>query len=141
MDINKILTGTLFVLVGMIVYRSLHPSTTFAADGTDVYWDYAVRESQASGKPTLVMFTAAWCPACQATHRILDTPAGQAELSHYYVYTVDLTNPTHAASEHARQFGAKWIPLLIRYDTNQKETARTNSLPPNELIEWLKAGE
>ena len=141
MDINRILTGVLVALLGLIVYRSFHPSTTFAADGKDAYWDAAVRESQASGKPTIVLFTADWCPACQALHRELASSEAQAELSHYYVYTVNLTNQTHAMSDHAHQFGARYIPLMIRYDTDQKETARTNWLSEADLIQWLKAGE
>jgi thiol:disulfide interchange protein len=141
MDTTRIFTGALAVLLGLVVYRSLHPSTTFAADGLDSRWDYAVQESRDSGKPTLVLFTADWCSACQALHRTLATPAAQAELAHYYVFTVNLTNETHADEVHASQFGARYIPLLIRDDTDEKETDRTNSLPPEELVEWLKDGE
>ena len=134
MDINKIFTGALLVLLGLVVYRSFHPSTTFAADGADRYWDAAVRDSQASGKPTIVLFTADWCPACQALHRELASPEAQAELDHYYVYTVNMTNPTPQIAQHAQQFGARYIPLMIRYDTDQKETARTNWLSEENLI-------
>jgi len=40
-----------------------------------------------------------------------------------------------------QKFGVRYIPLMIRYDVNGQETDRTNYLPPDELIAWLKAGE
>ncbi|HEX3359183.1 MAG TPA: thioredoxin fold domain-containing protein [Tepidisphaeraceae bacterium] len=143
MDIpfSRLITGVFLLLIGVFVYRSLHPATTFAADGIDSTWDAAVQESHDSGKPTIVLFTAGWCPACQMLHRELSTGAVEAELAHYYFHTVSLTQPTPQNQEHARQFGARYIPLMIRYDTNQKETGRTNFLPTEQLVEWLKEGE
>ena len=52
-----------------------------------------------------------------------------------------VTNPTSAAEEHARKYGAKYIPLLIRFDREGHETARTNGLPPDELLSFLQAGQ
>ena len=141
LPINKILGGVIVLLLGTIAYRALHPSTTFAADGADRYWDQAAQEARTSGKPTIVLFTADWCPACRALHAAFRRDDVLAELDHYNLYTVDLTHPTPQAQEHARKYGAEYIPLMIRFDTDQKETGRTNSLPPEKLVEWLKAGE
>jgi thiol:disulfide interchange protein DsbD len=141
LPINKILVGVLVLLLGTIAYRALHPSMAFAADGIDPAWDQAVQEAHASGKPTIVLFTADWCPACRALHTSFTRPDVDAELDHYYLVKVDLTHPSLSAQEHARKYGAEYIPLMIRFDTDQKETARTNSLPPENLVQWLKAGE
>jgi len=134
----------LAVLVGLVlVYRSQHPSTRFAADGADVAWDYAVRTSQNSGQPTVVLFTANWCPACQMLHGdVLSRGDVRQELSsHYSFYTVDLSRPSPQVQAHARKLGVNAIPQLIRYDKNGDETDRANYLDPQQMIAWLRAGE
>jgi thioredoxin-related protein len=66
----------------------------------------------------------------------------QEELSRSYnFYTVDLTNPTRETEERARKMGVTGIPVMIRFDAKGKETDRTYALPPDQLINWLKAGE
>jgi thioredoxin len=137
----KAMVGVLLVLGGLLFYRMHHPSTTFAADGLDPDWDAAVDRSH--GEPTVVLFTAGWCPACRALHgNVLSRSDVQAELqNHYYFYTVDLTNPSPQVQEHARKFGVRYIPLMIRYDPNGKETDRTNYMNPEQMVAWLKAGE
>jgi thiol:disulfide interchange protein len=138
----KTAVGMLAILAVFFFYR-MHHSTTFAADGIDPDWDAAVQHSQGSGQPTVVLFTAGWCPACQSLHaNVLSRGDVQQELeSHYNFYMVDLTNPSPQVQEHARKFGVRYIPLLIRYDANGKETDRTNYLQADQLIAGLKAGE
>ena len=145
MEINppKLATIAFLALLGLFIYRLHQPSTTFAADGTDPDWDAAVQRSALAHQPTVVLFTAGWCPACQALHaNVLSRADVRAELQgHYTLYTVDLTHPSAQVQAHAEKFHADYIPLLVRYDVDGKETARTNYLPPAELIAWLKAGE
>jgi thiol:disulfide interchange protein len=89
-----------------------------------------------------VLFSAGWCPACRSLHAdVLPDPGVQEELRHYNFYSVDLTNPTRAAQIHSHQCGVQYIPLLIRYDAQGKETGRTNYINADELVAWLKAGE
>ncbi len=136
--------GVLFlVLLGVLFYRMKYPATTFAADGIDSGWDAAAERSQGSGEPTVVLFTAGWCPTCKMLHsNTLARSDVLGELqSHYNFYTVDLTNPTAAVQQHAQKYRVSGIPLLIRYDANGKETDRTNYLSPEDMISWLKAGE
>jgi len=139
----KAAAAVLVVLCGVLFYRMRHPSTTFAADGMDSNWDAAVQRSQGSGQPTVVLFSANWCSACQSLHRnVLSRGDVWGELqSHYNFYTVDLSNPSPQVQAHAHKFGVEFIPLMIRYDVNGKETDRTNYLGPAEMIAWLKAGE
>ena len=140
---NKSKLGLLALagLIGWMIYRP--PHATFAADGTDASWDAAVARSRAIGRQTVVLFTADWCPACRALHQnVLTRDDVAAELlSHYTCHKVDLTSPTPQVQAHARQCGARAIPLLIRFDADGNETDRTHYLPPDKMIAWLKAGE
>jgi thiol:disulfide interchange protein len=133
----------LAVLGGLLLYRAVHPSTTFAADGLDSSWDRDVQRSQSSGRPALLIFTANWCPYCVKLHEeVLSREDVQGELArHYTLHTVDLSHPSPQDMTHARQFGASGIPLVIRYDINGKETARTNYMDADAMLAWLKAGE
>jgi thiol:disulfide interchange protein len=143
-DFGKYAMGAaLVVLVGLLIYRTEHPSTKFAVDGTDATWDYDVRQSQRSGQPTVVLFTAGWCPACQALHGdVLSRGDVQHELfDHFNFYTVDLSHPSPQVQAHARQLGVSAIPQLIRYDKDGNETDRAHYLDPDQMIAWLKAGE
>jgi len=139
----KAALAILAVLGIMFFYRMSHPATVFAADGSDPDWDAAVQRSHDAGQPTVILFTAGWCPACRALHGdVLSRSDVQEELQrHYSFYTVDLTNPSPQVQMRSQKFGVRYIPQLIRYDADGKETGRTNCLPAEQLIAWLKAGE
>jgi len=138
----KTATAILVVLGGFLFYRFLHPATTFAADGVDPSWDAAVENRDAS-EPTVVIFTAQWCGACQALEgNVLSRSDIQTELyRHYNVHFVDLTSPSRAVQMHARKLGVSAIPTLIRYDTRGHETDRIHGESAEDLLAWLKAGE
>ena len=135
--------AVVLVLGGLMVYRSMHPSTTFAADGMDPAWDAAVERGHSTGGPTVALFTAGWCGSCQWLHsNVLSRSDIRSELAgHYNFVTVDLTNPPASVQMHAHKLGVSGIPLLIRYDANGKETDRTNGMDPESMMAWLKAGE
>jgi thiol:disulfide interchange protein DsbD len=130
--ISRLATIALFILLGVICWRSFHPSTTFAADGLDPTWDRAVTESRNANRPTVIIFTASWCPACQALHAdTLSQSDIRRELyGKFTVLTVDLTNPTPAEQQHAAKLGVSAIPTRNRDDRSGKETDRTHYLPP-----------
>src|SRR5271156_3784032 len=65
--VMQIVVAGLMLIAGFAAYKYLHPSTTFAADG-DERWNAAVERSRTWHTPSLVLFTADWCPACQALH-------------------------------------------------------------------------
>jgi len=135
---------TIVAILGvMFFYRMSHPSTMFAADGTDVDWDTAVQQSRNSHLPTVILFTAGWCPACRAFHGdVLSRDDVQSELrSHYNFYTVDLTHPSEKTQIHTQQLAVRYIQQMIRFDQNGKELDRINYLPADQLMSWLKAGE
>jgi len=140
--ITKLGTILLVVLGCFLGYRFLHPSTTFAADGTDPGWDAAVYRRDCT-EPTVVLFTAAWCPACRGLEaNVLSRSDVQYELAHHYnVYTVDLTSPSPVVQAHAGKLGISAIPTMIRYDAAGHEQSRMHSGSAEMVMEWLKAGE
>jgi thiol:disulfide interchange protein len=143
MNNTKIVLYAIGALLAVLVYRTMHPSTKFAADSPDPSWNEAATLSHESGQPAVVLFTADWCPACQNLHsNILSRDDVQHELNaHYIFYTVDLTDPSPEVAARSQKFGVRYIPLLIRYDKNGNETGRTNPASAEQLIEWLKDGE
>jgi thiol:disulfide interchange protein len=141
--LGRLVTPVLLISLAFLAWRFLHPATTFAADGLDPTWDTAVAQSHAANQPTVIIFTANWCPACQALHADTLSQANvRRELyGNFTVLTVDLTNPTPAERQHAAKLGVSAIPTLIRYNPTGKETDRTHYLPPDDMLAWLRAGE
>jgi thiol:disulfide interchange protein len=127
------------VLVAAVIWHELRPHSSFAAEGVDAAWDAAVQDSRQRNLPGVVLYTADWCPACQALRAgPLSDSAVWRELQHRTFLTVDMTNPTDAVRAHAREAGVSAIPTLIRYDRNGHETGRTHGMSVPELITWLR---
>lgn len=137
------LVAVLAIVGTLIVYRTHHAGTSFAADGTDAAWDAAAGRDDGVRRPAVVLFTAGWCPSCRMLHdNTLARSDVQEELrGHYRFLKVDLTSPTPAAQAHAEKAGVHAIPTMIRYDADGRETDRTHYLDPQRMIEWLKQGE
>lgn len=129
------------IIVGTVVYRQLHPSSTFAADG-DPDWDFNVQQAQELGAPGIVLFTADWCPYCRDLRaNVLSRSDIRQELNEHHTFVVvDLTHPTEAALSREYRMGVHGIPLLIRYNADGKETGRTNGMEANDLLQWLRNG-
>ncbi len=107
----------------------------------DPSWDAAV-EYRDKTEPTLVIFTADWCGPCRALHaNVLFRPDIQDELSHYNVYTVDMTQPSAEVRAHAHKLGVNAYPTMIRYGVDGKETDRRHGGSPEDMLAWLRAGE
>jgi thiol:disulfide interchange protein len=102
-------------------------------------WNDAVRRSQATRKPALVLFTADWCPGCrwfESNTLVRGDVRGVME-SRYTPIKVDLTSQDSPNQFLAQQYKIEAIPTLIRYDANGREVARTHALGPDELMAWL----
>ena len=140
--IVKVVVASVALLAGCMAYRYLHPSTPFAADG-DARWNAAVERSHNAHTPALVLFTADWCPACQALHaNALSRQDIQDEIGkHYTMLTIDLTERSPSAQARAEKFGVSAIPTLIRFDAEGKEVSRTHHLTPEKMLAWLRDGE
>ena len=104
-------------------------------------WNDSVRRSQSSRKPALVLYTADWCPACrwlEANTLVRDDVRAYME-SHHTPIKVDLTQPGGANQALARKYNIEVIPTLVLYDADGRELARTNTLPPEQLLAWLRS--
>jgi thiol:disulfide interchange protein DsbD len=142
-DRSKFITLALLALLAFFIYRHLHPSATLAADGAGDNWDAAVADARSAHRPVVVLFTAGWCPACQALHvNTLSRDEIRNELRDHYTFCrVDLTNPPPTIRARAEKYGVHAIPTLIRFDVSGQETARAHYLAPAEMLRWLRAGE
>lgn len=134
-----------FALIGFALffaYRCFVPSTHFEADGVDATWDAAV-ENRDRTEPTLVIFTANWCPACQSLEaNVLSQSEIQTELSrHYNVHWVDLSSPTQEVGMHANRLGVHSIPTLIFYNVNGTERTRNHGGSEAQVMGCIRAGE
>jgi thiol:disulfide interchange protein len=139
----KALIGALVLLGGIAFYRFEHPRTAFVPDGGDAGWDDTARMCRESNQPAVVLFTANWCPVCQALHNdVLSREDVIDELDHHYCfYVVDLTDPPPGVRDRARRFKVDAVPTMIRYDAKGQEVDRVNYLNAGQLLAWLRAGE
>ena len=140
--ITKVATILFLCLGGFLAYHFISHHTSFTVDGIDPSWDAAV-QSRNPSKPTVVIFTAGWCPACQGLWAdVLSHSEVQDEMYHAYnVHVVDLTSPTCEVQQHSAQLGIRSIPTMIRYDANGHEQDRRHGGSEEDVFAWLKAGE
>jgi thiol:disulfide interchange protein len=140
--ITKVGTVALIGLVLLFGYRWVYPRTHFEADGMDSSWD-AAADNRDKTEPSIVIFSAQWCPACQGLEtNVLSRSDVRAEINrHYNVHFVDLTSPTIEVNRHANRLGVSSIPTLIFYNVNGSERMRNHGGSAEEMLSWLKAGE
>ena len=116
------------------------PQLTVAGDAPWAQeWNDAVRRSQATRKPALVLFTADWCPGCRwfESNTLVRADVRGVMESRFTPIKVDLTSQDSPNQFLARQYKIAAIPTLIRYDADGREIARTHALGPGELLAWL----
>ena len=140
-------TGKLFLLVLLIAVAVMcwhlgGPKDALASSGWSSDWNAAVAQSQSTGKPALVLFTADWCPACkQLESQVLtDSKVKQYLQDHYTLVTVDLSDPDGPNNDRARSFGVHLLPTLILYNAAGREIARGYGMPADTLLLWLRSG-
>jgi thiol:disulfide interchange protein len=104
-------------------------------------WNDAVRRSQATRKPALVLYTADWCPGCRwfEGNTLVRADVRGVMESRYTPIKVDLTSRESPNQALARQYQIAAIPTLILYDVDGRELARTHALGPDELLAWLRS--
>jgi thiol:disulfide interchange protein DsbD len=140
--VRNIAIGLGIVLAIFVIFK-MRPQSTFAADGLSQRWDASVEQSRAAHQPVLVLFTADWCPACNALHSdVLSRQDVQDEINgHYMMVTVDLTAQGPASVARSERYHVSGIPTLIRFDADGKESDRTHYIPPEKMLNWLRVGE
>jgi thiol:disulfide interchange protein len=127
--------------LGWFVYRP-GPQLALAEDATwSKTWNESVRRSQSTRKPALVLYTADWCPGCRwfESNTLVRADVLSYTQSRYTPIKVDLTSRESPNQSLARQYKIDVIPTLILYDPDGRELARTNALPPEQLLAWLRS--
>ncbi len=102
--------------------------------------DYAtaLAESQASGKPILVDFTADWCPPCRVMEREVwpDERVRQALNEHTVPLQLDIDDDANSRLADSRRVGS--IPTVLLLDSNGKEVARRGILTPSQVLDLVQ---
>ena len=91
-----------------------------------VVWAQPARLTQPTDRPTLVRFTADWCPPCQIMKReVFNRPDVAAEIEqHYRAVSVDMTRLDADARALAARHGVLGIPTFVVLAPDGRETAR-----------------
>jgi len=79
-----------------------------------------------ASRPTLIRFTADWCPPCQAMKRDVFSRQSLADAiaRDFRAVSVDLTNPGPEAKQIAIRHGATEIPTFVILAPDGREVAR-----------------
>lgn len=117
-------------LIGLLVALSI------AALATDlnrqrqhreaVTWGTAELLTQPSDRPTLVRFSADWCPPCLVMKREVFSDAQLAAdlQARFNVVDIDLTRPSQADQQLADAYGADYLPTFVLLTPGGAEAAR-----------------
>jgi thioredoxin-related protein len=112
--------------------------TTLVGFDAAVPIETALANGKQAGKPTLLFFTASWCPPCkQMKKQVLPQEAIANTIRDQFVGVyVDIDN--RAAD--AQSYGITGVPTFIIMDKDGKEIARTSGgMPASEFQQFLTA--
>ncbi len=98
----------------------------YRSEESGILYDYTPEAFEAalkSGKPTLLDFSADWCPPCRITAPILE------KLRDEYRGKVNIfTANADYERELVQKYGAEWYPTFIFFDKNGEEVMRIQGL-------------
>ncbi len=126
------------VVVMFVRSRSGGPHTTLVGFDETVAIDAALAKGKQEGKPTLLFFTASWCPPCKQMKRdVLPTDAVASTIRDQFVGVyVDID----ARRDDANAWGIEGVPTFIVMNKNGEEIARrSGAMSPDEFTQFLSA--
>ncbi|MBI4668080.1 MAG: thioredoxin family protein, partial [Elusimicrobia bacterium] len=86
-------------------------------------WDKARNEAQASGRPILIDFTAAWCYSCYYMEKnVLDEPAFHQAAEKFIMLKMDVDRPQ--GRDLRERYGARFLPSYILVNRDGREIGR-----------------
>lgn len=97
----------------------------------------AVTESQKTGKPILLDFSASWCPPCQVMkHEVwTDGKVGEVANESYVSFEVDVDLPESRSL--AQKYQVTGIPDIVIINSKGQLLKRTGFLSASQMVEFL----
>jgi thiol:disulfide interchange protein len=140
-SLPRIILFALLIGGAVAAWKFLGPGNALAQAGWIYDWDAAVEQSNRTGKPALVLFTADWCGPCQAfkSQVLCDADVQKYLRENYTLVVVDVTDRTGPNAQRAAERNVRGIPALILYDGSGQEVARAGGMPADALIAWLRS--
>jgi thiol:disulfide interchange protein len=126
---SSLLRGWGYKSGGTVVEGGITWQTSYSA---------ALAESQATGKPVLIDFTASWCPPCQMMKRDVwpDPQVAQLVSNSYMPLLADVDEAD--IQDVARRYGVNPIPTVIITDGQGAVLRQEGFLTRDGMLEFLR---
>jgi thiol:disulfide interchange protein len=119
------------IVVAASIHRRPHEVIPWRTD-----FDSALAESQRTGKPMLIDFTATWCGPCQDMRR---TTWSDPNVARALTACIPIQVDIDAHPELAERYGVREIPCIAVCDGNGKPLAgQVGELSSDEFLDWLE---
>jgi thiol:disulfide interchange protein len=141
--------GTMLVLVAIAYLQwpmlkgFFYRVSGVEAPASSIAWredfEAATAEAKASDKPMLLVFSASWCPPCNAMRHDVwpDTAVSQVVNSDFVPRNVDVDSPASASV--ARRYGISGIPAVLVVDANGNVVRRESYMSRSMALDFLRA--
>jgi thiol:disulfide interchange protein len=109
------------------------PSTEIVLMG----YNEAMKQSAATGKPVLVMFTASWCTWCNKFKKEVLTDASVKAACSKYLFTMIDADQEKAA---LRKFGVTGLPSFVVTNSKEEKLKFAGKfMNAQEFVKWLES--
>ena len=126
-------------LAAMLVLPAMAVAADFPEGSPKFGTDYnkALEQAKKEGKPAVLVFSAAWCPPCQAMKKTVYPSKEVAKQHDKFVWAyLDVDDEANAAA--AREHGVRGIPHIQFVDSNGKSLGnQVGGTTPREFASTL----
>ena len=123
-----------------LYYKNFAPAVPA---GQELPWNTdlqaAIAESQKTGKPLLVDFSASWCPPCQVMkHEVWTDAAVKRTVEEKFVPVyLDVDQPE--TRESAQRYSISSIPAVLVLDANGQVLRQASFMNASQTLEFLQS--